>query len=47
MRKIVSIFAVGLLFLTACDGGKLKQVESENVQLDDSLRVACTTSPTV
>ncbi len=40
MRKIVSIFAVGLLFLTACDGGKLKQVESENVQLDDSLRVA-------
>ena len=40
MRKIVSIFAVGLLFLTACDGGKIKQVESENVQLDDSLRVA-------
>ena len=40
MRKIFSIVAAGLLCLTACDGGKLKQAESENVQLDDSLRVA-------
>lgn len=28
------------MFLTACDGGKLKQAESENAVLDDSLRVA-------
>lgn len=40
MKKIVSIFAIGLICLTACDGGKLKQVESENVILDDSLHVA-------
>lgn len=40
MKKIVSIIAAGLVFLTACDGGKLKQAESENAVLDDSLRVA-------
>ena len=40
MKKFVSIIAAGLVFLTACDGGKLKQAESENAVLDDSLRVA-------
>ncbi len=40
MKKIVSIIATALVFLTACDGGKVKQVEGENERLDDSLRVA-------
>ncbi len=40
MKKIVSIIATALVFLTARDGGKVKQVEGENERLDDSLRVA-------
>ena len=41
MKKIITIIATaGLICLTACDGGKIKKMEAENVQLDDSLRVA-------
>ena len=40
MKKIVSIIAAGLVCLTACDGGKLKEAQAQNAQLDDSLHVA-------
>lgn len=40
MKKLVSTVIVGLAFLTACNGDKLKQAEAENVALDDSLQVA-------
>lgn len=35
--------AAGILALTACNGDKLKAVESENVSLNDSLRTALAT----
>ena len=40
MKKIISIFAVALVCLTACDNGKLKQAEEKNLQLDSSLQEA-------
>lgn len=40
MKKIVSIIAIGMVFLTACNGGKVKQLEDAKVMTDDSLRVA-------
>lgn len=40
MKKLVSAVFVGLAFLTACNGDKLKQAEAENIALDDSLQVA-------
>jgi len=41
MKKLVSLMAVSLLVgLTACNSGKLKEAQVENVRLDDSLQVA-------
>ncbi len=40
MKKIVSIVALGMLVLTACNGGKVKQLEDAKIMTDDSLRVA-------
>lgn len=40
MKKIVLIIAVGMIFLTACNGGKVKQLEDAKLLTDDSLRVA-------
>ena len=40
MKKIISIFAIAMICLTACDNGKLKQAEEKNLQLDSSLQEA-------
>lgn len=40
MKKFVSIIATGMLLLTACNGGKVKQLEDAKLMTDDSLRVA-------
>lgn len=40
MKKIISIFAIAMICLTACDNGKLKQAEERNLQLDSSLQEA-------
>jgi len=40
MKKFVSIFAIVMICLTACDNGKLKQAEEKNLQLDSSLQEA-------
>lgn len=40
MKKIVSIIAIGMMALTACNGGKVKQLEDAKLMTDDSLRVA-------
>ena len=40
MKKLVSIAVIGMSLLTACNSGKLKQAEAENIALDDSLHVA-------
>lgn len=41
MKKLVSIIATGMLLITAaCNSGKLKEAQAENVVLDDSLKVA-------
>lgn len=40
MKKFISIFAIAMICLTACDNGKLKQAEEKNLQLDSSLQEA-------
>ena len=40
MKKFISIFAIAMVCLTACDNGKLKQAEEKNLQLDSSLQEA-------
>lgn len=40
MKNFISILAISLLCLTACDNGKLKQAEEKNLQLDSSLQEA-------
>ena len=40
MKKILSIAAAALMVLSGCNGDKLKQAESLNGELNDSLHVA-------
>lgn len=40
MKRIIISVATGLLVLTACNEGKLKNAEDRNIRLDDSLQTA-------
>lgn len=40
MKKIIYFVAIGMMALTACNGGKVKQLEEANTLTGDSLKVA-------